>query len=332
MNETEAEIVREIFRRKSGREAIDSIARDLARRGVVTRRGNPASFSFVDKIIKNDKYRGIYSWGNVRVVDGMPRIIDEGLFAMANGVKALKNRDNEEWDTFPLRAYGVCQCCASNLIGVSGRGRHGKKYTYYRCGKNCGVKPIRADILEREVAERIRELVANRETAIRLAQAIGDSGFDDDIETNIRLAKQRKEKAEKTLKHYRKAIGEGLPWKSIQADFERCEEEVVLAEMDLAKWEAVPRFEVEMFADFLQDVSGIDDDQLIDVMVYRIILGEENVYIVLRLREDDGDPAELILDRVRQLDTWCPIGEPERTSLAVMPSYQIVLLKFQRAA
>ena len=67
----EAEIVREVFRRRTHGESVNSIAMDLRQRGVVSRAGNPIKDTFVNNMLHNDKYRGIYSWGGITQKDGM---------------------------------------------------------------------------------------------------------------------------------------------------------------------------------------------------------------------------------------------------------------------
>ena len=66
VNEDEAAIVREAFRRSCDHEPVDSIASDFARRGVTTRTGRPCGYSMVYQMLHNRKYTGFYSWGTCK--------------------------------------------------------------------------------------------------------------------------------------------------------------------------------------------------------------------------------------------------------------------------
>lgn len=78
-------------------EACDRIARDLALRGVKTYTGRPCGYTMVYRMLHNEKYRGMYSWGGVTRADGMPRIVDDGLFFAVQGVRGRKARAGESW-------------------------------------------------------------------------------------------------------------------------------------------------------------------------------------------------------------------------------------------
>lgn len=144
VNEAESEIVREVFRRKIDGEPVNSIQRDLAARGIGAR-GKPATYGFVRGMLNNERYTGVYKWGSVRVVDGMPRIITDEEFQAAASVVPKKQPQNENWSDYPLSGMLICGECGRAMSGASGRNHDGNKYRYYRC-KHCGaVKPVRAD-------------------------------------------------------------------------------------------------------------------------------------------------------------------------------------------
>ena len=152
------------------KEACDRIARDLALRGVKTYTGRPCGYTMVYWMLHNEKYRGMYSWGGVTRADGMPRIVDDGLFFAVQGVRGRKARADESWGDFMLSGKVICAECGRNMPGVSGRGRGGTKYEYHAC-KGCkSVRPVRRDWLEGEIAAAIRDALSDPGEALRIAE------------------------------------------------------------------------------------------------------------------------------------------------------------------
>lgn len=148
----------------------DRIARDLALRGVKTYTGRPCGYTMVYRMLHNEKYRGMYSWGGVTRADGMPRIVDDGLFFAVQGVRGRKARADESWGDFMLSGKVICAECGRNMPGVSGRGRGGTKYEYHAC-KGCkSVRPVRRDWLEGEIAAAIRDALSDPGEALRIAE------------------------------------------------------------------------------------------------------------------------------------------------------------------
>ena len=134
--ESEAEIVREIFRKVGQGIPFVEIANDLNGRGIRTKRGGLWGRSSFQAMLKNEAYIGVYRYSDVRVEDGIPAIVDKDLFLKANQyLKAKKNpqgrhRENGE---YMLTGKLFCGLCSSPMIGISGTGRHGDMHYYYTC-------------------------------------------------------------------------------------------------------------------------------------------------------------------------------------------------------
>ena len=326
----EAEVVRECFARKIAGEAVTSIARDLAARGVRTYAGNPAGYTFVYNMIRNEKYAGVYSWGDVRVDDGMPQIIGRDEFDLAQTVRPRKVRDHEDWGSFPLSGKAVCSC-GRNLIGVSGRGRGNVKYEYYRCGERCGVSPARADWIEGAVVDAIRSLLGDRDTAMAIARAVERHLSLSDVNRRADAARRRREEAERGIGRLMDSIAAGIDPALVKAKVDELRASAEAATAEIAALEGARRFDIEDFCDFLQFGATLDDAHLLDAFVWQVILGEEDVTVVLNYDVKKNEPARLSLERVRTDSVWLPIGKSTRT-VGIAVSTGTVLLRFPRAA
>ena len=331
VNEDEAEIVRECFARKIGGESVSSIASDLARRGIKTYAGNPAGYTFVYNMLRNEKYTGVYIWGDIRQDGGMPQIVGKGDFAMAQKVQPKKQRGNEEWGKFALSGKAICEGCGRNLVGVSGRGNGNVKYSYYRCGQKCGVKPIRSDWLEPEIASRVRSILGDRDEALKLASIIGEFAKDEDSERRAAQARKRMDEAQKAIKNLTRAVSQGMDYADVKEDLEQFKIQLATAEAEASMYENAPSFDVDDFADFLQFGATLDDEHLLAAMVGQVMVGDEDITVVLNYDIKKSEPARIKIKRVRTDCVWLPNDKVIR-NIRVAMCDGAILLRFQRAA
>ncbi|MFR3452265.1 MAG: recombinase family protein [Collinsella sp.] len=182
----EAEVVREVFRRRIAGEAINHIASDLAERGVLTYTGRPCSYGMVYNMVHNEKYLGIYEWGGIRQEDGMPRIIDDDTFYRAQHVQGKKQRKNEHWGDFrairPRHMLGVRPQHARR-VGTRLEGREVRVTTSAPTARD--VKPVRRDWLEAETVRALREMSESREKAVEIAHLLLDGQNDAEVEKRV---------------------------------------------------------------------------------------------------------------------------------------------------
>lgn len=323
----EAEIVREVFRRRLEGEACNSIARDLAQRGVKTYTGKPCTYSMVYKMVHNNKYRGIYSWGGITSEGGMPRIVADELFFRVQNVQGKKIRANESWGEFMLAGKVLCAACGHNMPGVSGRGYKGVKYEYYACQSCKDVKPVRRDWLEAEIVRALRETLSDGDEALRIAK-LALAGKSDVEEERKRIRKSLAD-AERGLQNILKAVEEGIVVPGTKERVAQLEAQQERAKRDLAKLED-REIDPQDFAHFLQFGAVLDDAALLDAFVYQAMVSNDDVVVTLNYDTKENESARLTLPRVRTKLEWCPVGKNIRTWMTVVNG--AVFIRFNRAA
>lgn len=304
VDDGESAIVREVFSRKISGEPVNSIAADLSRRGVRSYTGKPVSYGFVYNMLKNEKYSGVYIWGDVRVEGGMPAIVTGEEFAMAQAAKPRKQRADESWGEFPLSGRAICGGCGRNLVGTSGRGRSGAKYEYYRCSKGCGARPVRADWLEPAIVRALRDLLSDREEAMRIARIIEGHSRDGDAERRAAHARKRKRDAEDGIGRLMDAIAGGLDIDLAKGKIDELKAQAEIAESEIAIHGNAAKFDAEDFADFLQFGATLDDRTLLDALVWQVMVGDDDVTVTLSYDMKKSEPARLRIPRVRTDSSW----------------------------
>lgn len=279
----EADIVRECFTRRMNGEAVNHIARDLAGRGIKTSYGNPASSTFVTHILRNRKYTGVYSWGDVEIEGGMPQIVDGVTFASVQHVRGRKVRADETWRVYPLSG-GKGRCgCGGHLVGISTK-KGERRYYYYRCPK-CGAR-TRADWIEGEVVRCVRAFLADRENALSIARSVAEFARGD--YDRLKGAEDRLRKHQRELANLLKAVQEGLPMDLARPNLDQLRDDIASAEHDIDVYTVTDVLDVDDFADFLQFGANLDDAAVLDTLVSSVSLGE-NVTVILAYPK--GEPA-----------------------------------------
>ena len=158
LDEQRAPIVKEIFERIANGETAASICADLNRRGIRTIKGNVFVKNSLQNMIRNEKYKGIYSFGGVRVPDGMPRIVSDELFdEVQDALEHRSSMTRPVSDNYLLTGKLYCGYCTKPMIGTSGTSKTGKVHRYYICQntigkvKKCDKRSVRKDFIESQV-------------------------------------------------------------------------------------------------------------------------------------------------------------------------------------
>ena len=174
----EAAVVRNIFEMYRSGYSAAMIARDLNARGLTTWRGNPFQPQVILKMISNERYTGVYIWGNVRTPGGIPAIIDINSFTEAQRMKKKTARHVEQGvvDYF-LTGKAFCGLCGSAMVGDSGTSKTGVRHHYYSCyhrkhDKSCTKKSVPKDYLEDAVVSFVLDHVLSDAEIDKIADAV----------------------------------------------------------------------------------------------------------------------------------------------------------------
>lgn len=166
IDEEGAAIVREIYTRVASHEPYADIARSLNARGLRTKLGAPWSKGSFQSILLNERYRGIYIYGDIRISGGIPCIINDDLwFRVQEVLKMKKNpigvRHRYGAEDYLLTGKLRCGHCGSYMVGISGTSASGELHYYYACKKRrtehtCDKKNVRRDSIELAIAQAIK--------------------------------------------------------------------------------------------------------------------------------------------------------------------------------
>lgn len=157
IHETNAEIVRDIFRKAAAGVPFVDIATELNNKGLKTSRGGRWNKnSFV--LLKNESYIGVYHFSDIRIEGGMPAIIDLGTFLAANermnANRRVRGRHHDGGD-YLLTGKLKCAHCGSYMVGFSGTAKNGESHYYYGCQKRRRERACKKANVPREWIENV---------------------------------------------------------------------------------------------------------------------------------------------------------------------------------
>ena len=218
IDETKAAVIREIFVRVSCGEPLVDIYDSLNARGIKTSYGRPWGRSSFQKILSNERYRGIYIYGDVRKEGGIPRIVsDELYFKVQEVLKTKKNpqgRHRVNGD-YLLTGKLFCGNCKSPMIGISGTGRTGKLHYYYVCQKKrsektCDKKNVRRDDVEYQIAKAIFDNALQDHVIEWIADSTIAYNDRKEAEGHIGILEDQLADVQRSLKNIMSAIEQGI--------------------------------------------------------------------------------------------------------------------------
>ena len=144
----------------------------------MTTEGFKRSPSWIYQAIKNERYRGIYAYGEVRIPGGMPALVTDEIFNKANTrIKARKAHPRMKSAKYSLSMKIFCGECGKLMTGEYGKSRTGHYYRYYKCTgrkryKICKAKAISADKAEQLVIDCILKDILSKDSVSKIADAV----------------------------------------------------------------------------------------------------------------------------------------------------------------
>lgn len=221
IDELTAPIVRRVFDEYASGKPYMSIVSDLNADGVRTLKGNPFNRNSLRKLLRNEKYIGVYRYRDILDENGIPPIVDRELFDRVQ--HELKRRSftkkritREESDPYLLTSKLFCGHCGSPMTGESARSSTGATYHYYSCvgtrhqsRNGCTKKRVPKDWIEFEVIRIVNEYILTDEFISAMTERIMEIQKSDTESGQMRLLESELKSIETRISNLTKAIEQG---------------------------------------------------------------------------------------------------------------------------
>ncbi|MDO4866343.1 MAG: recombinase family protein [Clostridia bacterium] len=270
IDEANAEVVREIFRRYAEGDTQAAIADDLNARRILTQQKRPWGKNSFHTILTNERYIGVYIFADIRVENGMPAIIDRDLFYRVQE-KVGRRREvagrRRESIEYLLTGKLFCAKCGAPMVGVSGTGKGGSLYYYYVCKNRqdhhtCKKRNVRKAAAEREIAARLKSIVLKPDVVEWMIDNV--MRYQDEARKQSDLAsyQDRLVEVRRSLDNLVKAIEAGVFSQTTKARLDDLETEQrelqAMIAMERSKINTVTRDQIAYYLESFRD-GDVDD-------------------------------------------------------------------------
>ena len=219
INDAQAAVVRQIYSLYIDGYSIAEIVRLLNGAGQRTESGKPFCINKIYNILKQERYTGVYIFGDHRIPGGMPAIIDQDTWEKAQRMKQKTSRHHEKNRVdFLLTGKAFCGHCGSPLVGDSGTSKSGTPHYYYSCQSKkrrtgCDKKSVRKEYLEDFIINYLLDHVLSGPEIERVADAIMEYQQKEQDSSPLRAMEQDLRAVERKISNINNAIADGI-WNS----------------------------------------------------------------------------------------------------------------------
>lgn len=315
INETEAEAVKRIYDLYAAGNTKAEVAEMMNNAGYRTKNGNKFTHDSLTRILKNERYTGTYIYKDlIRDENIIPPIVSKEKFDQVQKMLAHNHkRANNKWNyaDYLLTEKLHCGCCGASMFGRSGHSKTGAKYNYYVCAdqylkKGCHKKPIRQDVLDEYVMDRLQILIADD----AMIEYITDITYNyyithDQNRRDIEALETRLHNVEGAIANIIKSIEDGLPYAAVknrmdELTVEKDELEKKIADVSI---KGSIRIERDYIYSYLKSFQNMDikNDKIrmrfVDVFVNAVYAYEDKITIVLNY---SGNKNEISITDIKE--------------------------------
>lgn len=312
VNEETAPIVKQMFQMLAGGYNYAQIARYLNARGILTARGGKWGKNSFQSVFSNRRYLGKYIFHGEEIDGGMPRLIDDELFAAVQKVlekyAAAPSRGKAKIE-YLLSDRLICGHCGNKMTGISSTSKSKKIHHYYKCAGNnkgtCKKRTVRKQFIEDEI----------------IAAIVGEHGILTDefidmiaAETYLLIQAERNDteikrlenlvaENQKSINNLMQALMLGKIADTILAQIERLENENKELQDTIDTEKAMQiNYSYADIRKWLLHFRTLDYSKtkhrkaLIDTFIYKVILYDDKMKILFHLK--GGQQGELLLNLI----------------------------------
>ena len=331
INDAEAEIVQLIFERYGEDNfSYKDIVKELCKKGYKTKVGNDFKKTSLHEILRNEKYRGVYTYNKksskdiygkrnnhknksddeiIRIPDGCPRIISDELWDKVQS--RLANNEIRTYSTeerYLLRNKIFCGECGERMYGNRRKsGKNKKLYVTYNCagrqkGNGCMNKGINREYIEKFVMVQIRSAFLPKNKAKTITTNLNEyiKYRDSDLEKSLDEYRRKKQNTQAKIKRLVNSIANGISadivadniasLKKQKANWESKIEETKL----ILSQQKIKVSDVENAMSHYYELMNSDEvivRKFIDRYVEKVIVFQDHIEIILNVNRQIANPV-----------------------------------------
>ena len=301
-----APTVKLIFDMYAAGSTVTEVIAYLNEHGYRTKAGKPFTRNSLSVVLKNEKYIGIYEYKDlIRDEDAVPAIVDKDIFyKVQDMLKVNRRAPSHKWSytDYILSDKLFCGCCGSSMVGESGIGKMGVKYSYYMCvkrrkGGSCKKKTVRAEWIENLVMEQIQKILQDDELLEFIAENTWQFYLEQDADQEqLRILQKQLGDVEKGIGNLVRSIEAGIFNDAIKSRMEELDAQKTalkkaMADKELARGFRLTKDHILFFLEQLKNMDYKDREcqrRLVDTFVNSIFVYDDYFKITFNFGGDSN--------------------------------------------
>ena len=285
----EAEIVRYIYEQYSIGVYVKDIIANLTAKGILYN-GKPFVRNTVYKILKNERYSGIYHF-NGEVFDNIyHQIVPQETFdIIRKKVNCNKYGKRSDKITYLLKDKIKCGYCGKSIVGDNGTSRQGEIKYYYKCRgrkanlNDCHKQVIRKDVLEKIVLEKVVEQIQKSNSLDYIVTALmqeQERQANGNVVLNLLLKEQRQ--TDNSINNIMTAIENGGTTNTVMKRLRELEskQEELQRQIIIERSKTTVQLSETQIKEFYTQALLLEPKLLINYIVKQIILFDDKIQII----------------------------------------------------
>ena len=312
INELEAPIVRLVFSMFAEGYKYVEIVNKLNEMGYKTKKGGEFNKNSIQRILKNERYIGKYTWNGIEI--SVPAIVSQDVFARCKDKMArVKNVSGRGRATVSYLLTGKLFCghCQANMNGESGTSRQGNLFYYYKCvtrklKKACKKATVKKAWVEHLVAKTVYdEVLMQSDIVDEIADAVMKIQRGNHDGSLLASLEAQYEDVIRAIKNLLKLAEQGTITTSTNERLKELEDsredlsgKIVVEK--LLKTEITKEHVVNWFTQ-LKDMDISEEEcqqKIIDTFVHSVFLFDDKIIITGNYTDDKGNRRQITLDDI----------------------------------
>jgi DNA invertase Pin-like site-specific DNA recombinase len=285
--EEQAEVIRYIFEQYAKGEYVRNIIADLTAKGIYYY-GKPFGRTTIYKILKNERYSGIYRYNDEVFENIYPQIVPTDIYEIVRKkVENNKYGKNSIAVDYLLKHKMKCGYCGQSMNAESGTSQNGERKYYYKCngrktGSNCKKTAVQKDFLENMVIDAIITELNNQQTmqsVVKGLMAIQEQQLK--LNSALSVLTKEKRQVESSIDNIMSAIEKGVVTSTTTKRLKALEEQLENLEKQILieKSKAAIKLTESEIKDFYEQALRYEPKMLINFLVKEIMLFDDKIEI-----------------------------------------------------
>ena len=285
--EEQAEVVRYIFEQYASGVYVRDIIAALTERGILYR-GKPFCRTTVYKLLKNERYSGVYHYNGEAFYNIYPPIVPQKTYDKVRR-KVESNRYGKQsvQVDYLLRHKLKCGYCGRSVNAECGTSHNGERRYYYKClgrkhSGDCKKAPIRKDLLEHIVIDHVVQALQEEDIKNAIVSGVmAEQTRQAKMNTALNLLKKDKCQTDTAIDNIMSAIEKGVVTNTTAKRLKELEErqEKLEKQILIEKSRTSVSYSEKEIREYYEKALRLEPMKLITYLVKEIILYDDKIEI-----------------------------------------------------